>query len=235
MLENSLTCHSFTSSQELAQKLADEIAQCLAQAITKRGQASLVVSGGSTPKPLFKHLSLKKIDWKKVIITLADERWVDSEDPASNEKLVRSMLLQNEAASATFIGLKNTSPTASDGEKKCHESIGTIPQPFDTVILGMGDDGHTASLFPGARRLPEAVDMRSGFNCMSISPPNTPHERLTLTLPTLLNSREIIVHITGEDKKRVIDKALAEGNEENMPIRYILRQKQVPVRIFWAP
>lgn len=227
--------YSFSSGEELAKKLADEVARSLAEAITKRNRASLVVSGGSTPKPLFNHLSQKKIDWQKVTVSLADERWVETSDPASNEYLARSLLLQNEAADATLIGLKNEASSPYEGERQCSEHIKAIGAPVDMVILGMGDDGHTASLFPHAERLPEAVDMGSQRKCIAITPPEAPLERMTLTLSALLDSREIIVHITGQDKREVLDKAMAEGPAEDMPIRYILQQKQTPVRIFWTP
>lgn len=227
--------HTFDSANELADNLANEIAQSLAKAITERGQASMVVSGGATPRLLFNRLSLKKLDWQKVTIILADERWVSPTDSASNELLVRSQLLQNNAACASFIGLKNNAPTAVDGEQACHYTVGMIPRPLDIVILGMGDDGHTASFFPGADKLNEALDMQSGRHCIAITPPSAPHKRLTLTLPTLLDSREIILHITGDNKKKVLDKVLAEGSPNDMPVRWVLRQQQTPVRIFWAP
>lgn len=230
-----VTFHPFASATELTGQLADEIATRLLDALTERKQASLVVSGGSTPKPLFIELSRKKIDWGKVTITLADERWVDITDPASNELLVRSLLLQNEAAGARFIGLKNSAPTAAEGERDSHTAIAPIPRPFDVVILGMGDDGHTASLFPGAKQLPEALNMRSGSNCIAITPPDTPHDRMTMTLPTLLDSREIILHITGNGKKKVLNRAFGKGSSNDMPVRWVLRQSETPVRIFWAP
>ena len=220
---------------ELAVNLADAIAGHLAGALTARKQASLVVSGGSTPKPLFNELSRKKIDWHNVTITLADERWVETTDSSSNELLVRSLLLQNEAAGARFIGLKNSSSSAAVGEQESHETLNAIPRPFDTVILGMGDDGHTASLFPGAERLPMAMDMQSGRNCIALTPPDAPHDRMTLTLPALLDSREIILHVTGDRKKKILDRALAEVASNDMPIRSILRQNTTPVHIFWAP
>jgi 6-phosphogluconolactonase len=226
---------TFASADKLAENLADEIACSLAKAIQERGQASMVVSGGSTPKLLFQLLSLKKISWQKVTITLADERWVATTDSSSNELLVRSHLLQNNAACAHFIGLKNNAPTAVDGEQACHYTVGMIPRPIDVVILGMGNDGHTASFFPGAEKLNEALDMQSGRHCIAITPPDAPHKRLTLTLPTLLDSREIILHITGDSKKKVLDKVLTEGLPNDMPVRWILKQQQTPVRIFWAP
>ena len=235
MTESLVTLQTSASAWELAEILADEIAGCLAEAVTAKGWGALVVSGGSTPEPLFRLLSRKKIAWPKISITLADERWVDISDSSSNEHLVRSLLLQNDAAAARFIGLKNSASTAASGEQECHEILSALPRPFDVVILGMGDDGHTASLFPGAVRLAEALDMKSGRNCLAVTPPDAPFDRMTLTLPTLLDSRQIILHITGGRKKKVLDRALAEDTSNEMPVRSILRQQRTPVRIFWAP
>ena len=143
--------------------------------------------------------------------------------------------MQNKAKKIQFIGLKNNASAASQGEAISHANLDTIPRPFDLVILGMGDDGHTASLFPGAKRLAEAVDMQTEKTCIGIKPANAPFERMSLTLPALLNTTRIILHITGAEKRSTLDKALTAGNPAEMPIRYILKQKLTPVHIYWAP
>ncbi len=225
----------FRDADELASALADHVADRLERAVSENGQASLVVSGGSTPLQLFEKLSDREIPWEKVFVTLADERWVEPESKDSNEALVRKHLLRNRAASARFVGLKTRAQTASEGEAECAGRLAEIPRPFDVLILGMGGDGHTASLFPGAEKLASAVDMESGRVCMGIAPVTAPHERMTLTLPALLDAREIIVHITGENKRKVYERAAGEGPADEMPIRYILRQEKVPVTVWWAP
>lgn len=226
---------SFVSPEDLAQNLANLVAAVLQQGIDKKGQASLVVSGGSTPKPFFQHLSRQDIDWQRVTITLADERWVETTESESNEYLVRSLLLQNMAKNCHFIGLKNSAATVAQGEAVTHTALNTIPRPFDLVILGMGDDGHTASLFPGAERLAEAVDMKNNKNCIGITPPEAAFERISMTLPTLLDTNRIILHITGSRKRTILENALETGDPAEMPIRYILRQQITPVHIYWAP
>jgi 6-phosphogluconolactonase len=175
------------------------------------------------------------LTWEKVVISLADERWVDTGSPDSNEYMVRTHLLKNKAAAARFIGLKTTDGAAGAGETACAMRIRQIPAPFDLLILGMGDDGHTASLFPGATALQGALNMTSERICMAVSPPAAPHDRMTLTLPALLNSRRIFVHIVGEKKRQVYQTAIAGESPEEMPIRAILGQKKVPVTIWWAP
>lgn len=225
----------FKDSPTLVAALAGQVAELLREGIRERGKASLVVSGGSTPVPFFAALSALALDWEQVTITLADERWVDPTDAASNEQLVRLHLLQNRAAAARFVGLKTGAATAVQGEKECAARLALVPRPFDAVILGMGNDGHTASLFPEAARLGEALNMDSGTLCLAITPPTAPHERMTLTLPALLQSRQIILHLVGPGKRAVYERALAKGPVAEMPIRAVLGQTFAPVTVFWAP
>ena len=225
----------FNDSSTLVAVLAAQVAERLRAGIKEQGRASLVVSGGSTPVPFFAALSELTLDWGKVVVTLADERWVDPSDPDSNERLVRLHLLQNRAAAARFVGLQTGAPTAVQGENECADRLAQLPRPFDVLILGMGNDGHTASLFPQASRLGEALAMDSGKLCMAITPPVAPHERMTLTLPALLESRQIILHLVGPDKRTVYERALGEGPVAEMPIRAVLGQTTTPVTVFWAP
>lgn len=227
--------HTFASPEILADKLAEHTARLLQQDLADRGKASLVVSGGSTPKPFFRQLSNRDVDWKKIIVTLADERWVDPSDSASNEHLVRTMLLRNRAKAATFVPLKNDARTAQEGEALCEANLTQIFRPFSVVILGLGPDGHTASLFPESRELLSALDMHSGRTCVAVTPPAAPFERMTLTLPTLLDAKQIILHITGQEKLDVLHTALAGESIPDIPVRSVLQQKLSPVEIYWAP
>ena len=217
---------------ELTQILADRVASELLAAIESRGQASLVVSGGNTPKPLFETLSGRALPWHKVTITLADERWVDTSSKDSNEAMLRDTLLRGYAADATFIPLKNNAPTAQKGRSACEQALGAIELPFDLIILGMGDDGHTASLFPGVSGA--ALDATSPQLCQSVIPPVAAHERMTLTANALLNSRQILLHIVGDNKWRVYQQALAAGDIDDMPVRVVLQQDRVPIDVYWS-
>ena len=225
----------FKDSSTLVAVLAAQVAELLRIGIKERGKASLVVSGGSTPVPFFAALSELALDWQQVTITLADERWVDPAAADSNERLVRVHLLQNRAEAARFVGLKTGAATAVQGEKECADRLALLPMPFDALILGMGNDGHTASLFPQARRLGEALALDSGKLCLAITPPAAPHERMSLTLPALLHSRQIILHLVGIGKREVYEKAMANGPVTEMPIRAVLGQTAAPVTVFWAP
>jgi 6-phosphogluconolactonase len=227
--------YAFADQKVLCRKLAQQICSALQKAIEQRGIAGMVVSGGRTPVPLFAVLAEISIEWRKVFVTLADERWVDTADSDSNENLVRKHLLQGKAASAGFVGMKSAAATPWQGEQVCMARLAAVPVPFEIVVLGMGQDGHTASLFPGAKELSGALDMASDRICMGITPPGAPHERMTLTLPAILNSRHIMIHIVGQDKRKVYEEALRAGPVDDMPVRAVLRQSAVPVTVFWAP
>ncbi|AGF76897.1 6-phosphogluconolactonase [Desulfocapsa sulfexigens DSM 10523] len=235
-MNHSINLHSFSDKDSLITDLTLKIAALLNAGIKKNGRAGLAVSGGSTPVQLFKSLSNSDIPWHTVDITLVDERWVPPDNQDSNEHLVRSHLLQNRAATASFTGMWNTAATAQDGEALCAERLQNTHHPIDVLILGLGNDGHTASLFPGAARLPQATDMNSGKICMAITPVTAPHERMTLTLPAILNAKQIFLHITGQNKKDVLEQALGDGPSEEMPIRFILQQQtqKTNFNVYWA-
>ncbi len=227
--------YEFPDRKSLAEKLAGEVATLLEQGIKQKGRASLAVSGGTTPVDLFEQLSGIDLPWNQVVVFLVDERWVGPDDPDSNERLVRKHLLKDKAKSAQFLGMKNSAATAGEGEAECEERLKRVPLPFDVLILGMGGDGHTASLFPGAEKLPAATDMNSSRTCMALAPPAAPHERMSLTLPVILSAKNIFLHIVGQEKRKVLEKAMGEGPSEDMPIRFVLRYDKNPVTIYWAP
>lgn len=225
----------FDQPKKLAAALAESLGEDLKRAVEERGRASLVVSGGSTPLPLFAALSKRDLPWDSVWVTLADERWVDPSDDASNEKLVRTHLLRDAAAAAHFVALKTDASSPEAGEAECEARIGDMPRPFDVVVLGMGGDGHTASLFPDAARLPEAIDPTSDRTCLAMRPQSAANPRMTLTLAALLDSRRTVIHITGDEKWQVYRRALAPGPAEELPIRAILDRGPEPIDVYWSP
>lgn len=229
----SITETRCSDAMELTQTLADRVESELLNAINSRGSASLVVSGGNTPKPLFKELSRRELPWHKVVITLADERWVDVESKHSNEAMLRDSLLKGYAGRAAFVPLKNNAATALEGRQECEQMVTQISLPFDLVILGMGDDGHTASLFPGVSGA--ALDVSTPALCQSVVPPVAPYERMTLTARALLSSRNIFLHIVGDNKWQVYTEALSADNLDEMPVRVVLHQNEVPVGVYWSP
>lgn len=222
------------TTQQLAERLAIDVAGMLNAAIAERGQATLVVSGGSTPVPFFEALSTQRLDWSQVRVTLADERWVDSGHPDSNERLVRRHLLDNQAAAATFISLYDPALSVSEAAPVVEQRLRDGALPFDVVILGMGNDGHTASLFPGADDLYDALDLNRTLLCMAATPPEAKHKRMTLTLKALVDTRHLLVHITGKKKRSVLEYALIDGAVNKAPIAAVFMQYKVPATVYWA-
>jgi len=225
----------FDHARALASELARGIAARLASAVAARGGASLLVSGGHSPLGLFERLRAQVLDWSRVNIALADERWVNPNDAASNERFVREALLREGAAAAHFLGLKNAAATPELGAAAAWQELARVPRPFDVTVLGMGDDGHTASLFPGSPNLTAALDLAAPEACIGMRSPSPPQARLSVNLRALLNSRRILILMLGEGKLRTYGAANRAGPVAEMPIRAVLRQETVPVEVVWAP
>ncbi|QEY16105.1 6-phosphogluconolactonase [Cellvibrio sp. KY-GH-1] len=230
----------FDNRAEMIAALQAECESALRAAIDDRSEATFMVSGGSTPEPLYKALSNSDLDWESVYVALVDERWVDFDHDKSNEAFTVKHLIQNKAAVANLVGMKNTAETAAEGLADCEAAYQQLAQPFDITILGMGSDGHTASLFPYAQGLDEALNPESNELCAAITAQQSEVtgaivERMTLSLAGLLRSKVLILLITGDEKLAVLRAAQADGDVKEMPIRAVLRQQQVPVVVYWAP
>jgi len=141
-----LQYHHTADSIDLADMLAQEVGDRLEKAIKDRGKAVLVVSGGSTPKPFFMSLAKRSLDWEKVMVTLADERCVNEQSSQSNARLVKESLLQGPAAAAKLMPLYSEKKTEQEAAEAASDQLAGLPR-YDVVILGMGGDGHTASIF----------------------------------------------------------------------------------------
>jgi 6-phosphogluconolactonase len=220
--------HRYPDGEALAQALALALAAHLAAALAARGNASLVVSGGRTPVPLFRQLRQASLNWSQVCVTLADERWVDPMDAASNERLVREELLLGAAAAARFVPLKNPAATAKAGAVASWAALAPL-LPFDVVLLGMGDDGHTASLFPDSPGLAAALDPAAAPACVAMTAPVPPRDRLSLNLPALLSTRTLYLHFTGESKWRLWQAA------DELPVGVTLRRSASRPQLYWSP
>ncbi len=231
-----VTTHSFTDCQTLATALAERVAERLRSALAERGRAMLAVSGGSTPKKFFERLACEALDWSKVQVTLVDERWVPDSDERSNARLVQSHLLQHAAASAQFIPLYTGDESPEAGLVEARARIDALPLPFDVVMLGMGDDGHTASFFPAGDHLAEALDMDGHAVVLPMRAPDAGEPRITLSLPTLLDTRALFLLVSGEKKRAVLaDARLGLGAASDYPVRAVLTQQRVPVAVYWCP
>jgi 6-phosphogluconolactonase len=214
---------TFSTGAALADAAADAIAARLRAGLAARGHALLVATGGRSPGPIYDRLSREGLDWPHVAVTLSDERQVDANSPNSNARQLRERLFQGPAADAQFLPL-------TDYAEPALKAL----MPFDAVMLGMGEDGHIASLIPGSPVLERAMDP-NGAALTAESPQgfgNPPVARITLTLAALLQSRAIFLLVAGELKRQVI--ARAQGGAA-LPVGAILAQDRAPVRILWAP
>ena len=227
--------HEFNDAADLIAELSARIARQLADAIVSRGVATLALSGGSTPVPLFQALSQMPLDWSRVIVTQVDERWVPGDHADSNARLIRESLLQNEAATARFESMKTDGDNAFAAEAAVAARLADFAEGIDVTVLGMGEDGHTASFFPAAETLARALDPAAEDLCLAVRPPVAPHDRMTLSLSALLRSRHLYLHIVGAEKRSVWQQALEPGEIAEMPIRAIIRQQQLPLEVYYAP
>ena len=225
----------YASSGELAAALADAVAEALGAAIAARGHATLAVSGGSTPKRFFEALSGWDIDWPKVTVTLVDERFVPPDNERSNEALVRRHLLRGKAAAASFIGLWRETHCVEDAAQQSLRDIARLPTPLDVVVLGMGADGHTASFFADVEGLALLIDPTCPVPVLPAKAPSAGEPRLTLTLPLIAQARFLALHIEGDEKQRVLARALDGATAQELPIRAVLDHAVGPLHIFHAP
>ncbi|WP_336288561.1 MULTISPECIES: 6-phosphogluconolactonase [unclassified Bartonella] len=226
---------NFETPTALAVRLADRVAAELSVSILERKRAILAVSGGKTSELFFHYLSKADIDWKNIIITLVDERFVPTDHERSNEHIVRRYLLQNFAAKARFVGLYHKAITAELAAFSAANRINTLPKPFDVIVLGMGADGHTASFFPDADRLDQALDLQTQALVLPIHAKSALEPRLTLTLPVIMQSRCIILHFEGFQKRDCFEAVCQEGSEMEMTVRAVLRHAHHLVQVYWSP
>ena len=223
------------SAADLARGLAAHLANQLRTAISDRGQALLAVSGGKSPIALFEALRQQPLDWAKVSVILVDERCVGHDHADSNTALVRQHLLQGQAAAASLPAFFDAVPDPLDDAaldklvRQANRRLAQLHWPIDVAVLGMGEDGHTASLFPDAPGLEKAL--RSSGPLAWVRPATAPHARLTLTLPALLASRELVLSIAGEAKHAVYRQALLEADPAT-PVSLVLHQHQTPVSVW---
>jgi 6-phosphogluconolactonase len=218
----------------LAAALADTIAAAIRKRLEKDGAAAIAVSGGTTPVRFFQALSEEILNWSAVTITLVDERWVSADSPRSNAGLVKTNLLRGRAAAASFIPLANAATTPEDGQAGIEQAIRALHLPFAAVTLGMGNDGHTASFFPGGDRLAEALNPSAGQIIETMHAPGAGEPRVTLTLPLLLAADTVAIQIEGAAKRAALDAAMQPGPVLDMPIRAVLAARPAP-DIYWCP
>ncbi|MEN7342663.1 MAG: 6-phosphogluconolactonase [Pseudomonadota bacterium] len=222
----------YDSRERLQDVLAKHIALTLSQAISHRGHATFVVSGGTSPVGVFHRLAATPIDWSSVTILPSDERWVPESDAASNAAMIRRELLKDHASKARFFSLYDDNVAFEDAAEVMSDRVVALPTPFDYVLLGMGSDGHTASLFPDAADIDAALSSRKA--CVLAEPPSQAQSRISLSPQALLNSVAIGILFFGQEKADVFAEASLPGELNEYPVRVVLRQELVPVTSYFA-
>lgn len=221
--------HRFATRKDAAAALAAEVCETLTEALAARGRATLVVSGGTSPVEFFHCLRRLPLSWERITVVPSDERVVALQHPDRNESMIRRELLQGPAAAARLRGLLPDSGSTANLPQLAE----TLPATFDAVVLGMGSDGHTASLFPGSPELEAAL--RSAEPLTLLNVPQLGAQRVSLTPSALLTSRRIDLLFFGQDKRAVYEAATAGSDPAEYPVRSVLRQSRVPVSVYWAP
>lgn len=219
--------HTSPTPDQAADALALQVASVLHDAISKHGNATLVVSGGRTPVPFFLSLNALDLPWDRIALTLADERFVSPSHPESNEALVRQYLLHD---GSDFIALYHAGLSLASCAKKTSDALANVR--FDAVVLGMGEDGHTASLFPNHESLPFAFAPDAPA-CLPVSnAPKPPPQRLTLSAPRLMDCGALFVLIAGAAKREILTLAAQQNNPADYPIAAFLHHPNV--QVFWS-
>lgn len=208
---------TYADREALARGLAERIAAELGEAL-EQGAASLALPGGDSPAPVMEALSRADLDWSRVTVMPGDERWVAPDHPRSNAGLIRRHLMQGPAAAATLLDFYTGSPTPESAEHTLTRLV-RVHLPLTVLLLGMGEDGHVASLFPRSPRL--ALALSDEAECvMGMQSPDR-EERMSLTLPALAGARHRHLLILGDDKRRMVEEA--EGRDSlDTPVAAIL-------------
>lgn len=230
-LPAAIKAHQLADGKALATTLAEDVADRLRAAIAAKGHACVVLSGGRSPVPFLEQLAVQSLDWSNVTVSLADERWVPVEHADSNAGLLARHLLKGPAAKARFVGLYQSAVNLEAASELADQLMAELP-PIDVLVLGMGDDGHTASLFPGSPLLREGLNLSSPRRILPMLAPSVPRQRLTMTRSLLASAAFIALSVQGEGKLATLRAALAGNDLSEMPIRAFLHD---PLDIYWCP
>ena len=225
----------YEDAEELAEAVAGDVGFIIESALDARGQCLIALPGGQTPIPIYEKLAKAKIDWKKVMIVPTDDRIVAMTDPLSNAAMLARIFLPKGARVIPFISDK--APDHKAAGRAADARLQELPWPPDLVWLGMGNDGHTASIFAGPD-LDEALDAPKARRAVGVLPDPLPAEapvaRVTLTRAAILSARTLTVVVTGKDKKKLLERAIKDGAGSPLPIGRVLADAEQAIDIHWC-
>lgn len=229
---STFTFHDYNNLQDAGRALARDAAQWLRAALARDGRACFAAPGGKSPTPFFAELAQTPLDWAHVSVTLTDERFVPLESADSNAGLLARTLLQGPARSAHFIAPPLDRASLSEAADGWDTLLRAAPV-FDFVVLGMGDDGHFASLFPGSAALQAGLDPHSHRLVLPVE--DRSPQRLSLTLRALLRTQHLALLVSGAAKRDILD-AVARNDPDatKLPIASLLRHSPVLPAIYWG-
>jgi 6-phosphogluconolactonase len=235
MIHTQIDWHEYSREEDWTAAAAAAIAVPLRDALTEFREASLLLSGGNTPEPVYRALAEQDLDWDRVQVGLVDERWLPPTDDNSNGRLIRNALLRERAAMADFRALARHD---GDRGKALEEANAWLPQELDVAVLGMGDDGHVASLFPGMPGLGEALASSEPYvavDAEGIAGARDWPQRVSLTPAGMARARRRVLLIRGVGKRALIERALREGGVRRWPVLAAVQLPGAQLQVHWCP
>lgn len=224
--------HEFPDAAALNAAVADRMEQSLRDAVVHAGHAAVALAGGSTPLPIYRLLAARKLPWAQIQLLPTDERWVAASDPANNATQLADCFAGTDVAIMTLVPAAPGRPTAQHAAANLQK----LPETLCLSLLGMGGDGHFASLFPGSAELDAGLTTTAA--CLVVRPdplpPEAPYARISLSLSRLLHSEQLWLVIRGEPKRAVAQAALADADPARYPVAALFAQAN-NCQIFWSP
>jgi len=221
---------SYPTRTEALGAVTKTLQSALQSALQEQDRIVFGVCGGRSAEALFPLLAASLLPWASIDVVLVDERWVSTQSPESNEKLVRDSLLQGHASTTALVGLKTHHDRAVDALQAVEQRLDQVGLPIDVLLISMGDDGHIASLFPGG-----VENVEENRKVVATTSPFAPQERISLSPWVLRNAQRIILPVFGEGKRTLFDQVIQRGSSTDYPVRHILNKPDRPCEVFLAP